>query len=58
MAAKNIEAKRKQVGIAAATIVEDLKPIVPTTIVITKIKAVRIFPPSSPTIIEDQPVLS
>ena len=43
MAAKKIEAKRKQVGIAAATMGEDLKPIVPTTIVITKIKAVRIF---------------
>ena len=43
---------------AIATIVEDLNPIVPTTIVITKINAVRIFPPNSPTIIEDQPVLS
>ena len=42
----------------AATIVEDLRPIVPTTIVMTKIRAVRMFPPSSATIIEDQPVLS
>ena len=58
MAAKKIEAKRKHVGMAIATIAEDLKPIVPTTIVNTKISAVRMFPPNSATIIEDQPVLS
>ena len=53
-----MEAKRKHVGIAIATIVDDLRPMVPTTIVITRINAVRMFPPNSATIIDDQPVLS
>ena len=38
---RKIHAKRKQAGIAKATIDEDLRPIAATTIVTTKIKAAK-----------------
>jgi hypothetical protein len=41
---KKIQAKRKQAGIAKATIDDDLRPIAATTIITTKIKAVNVFP--------------
>ena len=42
-----MQAKRKQVGMANATIVEDLSPIAATTILITNTRAVKMFPASS-----------
>ena len=41
---RKIHAKRKQAGIANATIDEDLRPIAATTMITTKIKAVKVFP--------------
>ena len=41
---RKMHAKRKQAGIAKATIDDDLKPIAATTMVTTKIKAAKVFP--------------
>ena len=40
---RKIHAKRKQAGIAKATIDDDLKPIAATIIITTKNKAVKVF---------------
>ena len=44
MILRKIHAKRKQAGIAKATIDDDLKPSAATTMVTTKIKAAKVFP--------------